>query len=95
MLELSWAAHKDDGILRNLWLMQTMKRKYPNSRILNLTKFVRCRALRKIASPTDKLPEKAAIELQIALLGNLGWKHWQRAEESRLKDAFPPKFRPF
>lgn len=53
------------------------------------------RALQKLSSPTDKPPDKAALELQLELLGKLGWKHWQRAEESRLKDAFPPKFRPF
>ncbi len=56
---------------------------------------VDCRALQKASSPSEKPAERAAVELQVTLLEKLGWRHWQRAEQSRLVDAFPPAFRPF
>ena len=60
-----------------------------------LKSFPCCRVLQKVASPEDKPPEREAMELQIKLLGSLGWTHWQQAEQSRKMDAFPPAYRPF
>lgn len=51
-----------------------------------------CRALEKSANPEDKPPTKEVLNFRKELFQKLGWQHWALAEESRIKDYFPPAF---
>jgi hypothetical protein len=46
----------------------------------------------QVVSPEDKPAAKEALELRASLFGRLGWSHWERAERSRIMDAFPPGY---
>jgi len=53
------------------------------------------RALQKVLKPEEKAPGRDAAEYEIALLGKLGWGHWEKAHRSLLADSFPPLQRLF
>lgn len=52
------------------------------------------RALEKAANPEDKPAAREVLEQRKALFERLGWAHWARAEEARIRRAFPPAQRP-
>ncbi len=47
---------------------------------------------RKIA---DSTPDRALLEQRAALLGELGWRHWQQYEQQWLLIRFPAEYPPF
>lgn len=51
-----------------------------------------CRAVEKLANPEDKPAPKEVLEFRVQLFEKLGWKHWARQEQSRIKDLFPPAY---
>jgi len=53
------------------------------------------KALQKVLKPEEKAPGRDAAEYEIALLGKLGWGHWEKAHRSLLADSFPPLQRLF
>lgn len=48
-----------------------------------------CRALDKVVNPDDKPAAKEVLQLRAELFERLGWAHWARQEQSRIKDHFP------
>ncbi len=44
------------------------------------------------AQDKDGQTAKQCAERRVAYFRALGWPHWARQEESRIRDAFPPSY---
>ena len=51
-----------------------------------------CRALNAAMKAADKPASKGMLELRQKLWGLLGVPHWQRHEQARIRNYFPPAY---
>lgn len=51
-----------------------------------------CRALEKLTTPEEGAPSMEVLQLRAELFKKLGWHHWEKQEQDKIRTHFPPAF---